>query len=823
MKGLFKVLFAFIVFSAILPMGAALAQGKRDPDAAYDPVNNRYLMVWEESDGANTNILAQFRNPDGSVGAGAPTLISVPRPTQGCFYGQFDSQNGDITTPTDCPGNKNPSVAFNNGQYIVVWEVHGTAGAPSSAPDNQFINLFAKVIDANTLNPLSGWEEGILISKVFIAANNAESRCGDRHACNDSQIQAWSKSINPDVAPRVGGQGFVVTWQTNKDFIGCADADRRRGWAVYGRYIDQNFSATSTTNPPAFAVFKDDSTMAESCEPTSNVDNGSNPRIAVNQTSNDFVIAYEIARASGGNASIGAKRVTLDAGNVGQVNGSIMPDIVANVSGSSLNSPEIISFRNQYVLFASDGSNIRGKSFASDSITASEPAVIPLGSGSKINPRAANNLGIGGQRPAPNAFPERMLIAYENGGNIFVATLNDALAVARGPENISSGMGTANRAVEITSDSRNFLGVWGGQDGGDQVFAELISSLDGGVPTPTPNVAPTAPGLLTPNDMVTFAPIRAYLSWNASTDSDGGTVTYRIYFGENVIPAMPQVIGVTATDFVIGPETFAMSGITLLPNKIYKWKVEADDGQGGLTSSPVRTLNTDNSVVAWWRFDENPAGPVCAGGVAGESVCDSSGNVNHAIPNGGIAWLPPPMVGLLGGGLNLDGINDYLSIQDSVSINPDSLTVFTKIQTNGKVGAQHILDKRQGGRAGYNLRLEGAAFPLNLLWIITDSSGSEHLAFNAGVINDLTNYHLATTFNLATGGVNSYVDGGVISTQNFGVINRVMKSSISLIIGDRSDVVNPTTSSYKGILDEIILLNKSASTQEVENNFNAAN
>ncbi|MCE9626205.1 MAG: hypothetical protein K8R69_12270, partial [Deltaproteobacteria bacterium] len=247
MKGLFKALFAFLAVIVFLSAGQAWSQAKRDPDTAYDPVNNRYFMVWEEVDGSgNTNILGQFRNPDSTVVPGSPTLISDPRPTQGCFYGQFDSQNGDVTTPSNCPENKNPSVAYNNGQFIVVWEVHGTAAAPASAPDNQFVNIFAQVIDANSLNPLPGWEEGILISKVFIAANNAESSCGDRHACNDGQIQAWSQSINPDVAPRVGGQGFIVTWQTNKDFIGCADTDRRRGWAVYGRYIDQNFSATST-------------------------------------------------------------------------------------------------------------------------------------------------------------------------------------------------------------------------------------------------------------------------------------------------------------------------------------------------------------------------------------------------------------------------------------------------------------------------------------------------------------------------------------------------------------------------------------------------
>lgn len=814
MKGLYKILFAFIVFTVFLPAGEAFAQGKRDPDAAYDPVNNRYLMVWEESDGANTNIFAQFRNPDGSVGAGTPTLISVPRTTQGCFYGQFDTQNGDITTPTDCPANKNPSVAFNNGQYIVVWEVHGTAGAPASTPDNQFINIFAKVINATTLAPLSGWEEGILISKVFIAANNAESSCGDRHACNDGQIQAWSKSINPDVAPRVGGQGFVVTWQTNKDFIGCADADRRRGWAVYGRYIDQSFSATSTTNPPAFAVFKDDSTMAESCEPTSNVDNGSNPRIAVNQSSSDFVIAYEVARASGGNGSIGAKQVTLDGSNAGQVSGSIMPNVVANVSGASLNNPEIISFKNHYILFASDGSNIRAKSFDSSIITASEPPVIALGGGSKVNPRASSNLGIGGLRSGSNPSPERMAVAYENGGDVFAVILNETLAVTRGPENISMGTGTSNRSAELSSDIHNFIAVWGGQQSGEQVFAEFISANDGGLPTPTPNVAPTVPGLLAPNDMVTFAPTRAYLNWNASTDSDGGTITYRIYFGENVIPATPQVSGVTSTHYVIGPETLAVTGITLLPNKTYKWKVEASDGQGGFTSSPVRTLMTDNSVLGWWKFSENPAGVVCPGGSAGETICDHSGNTNHGVPIGTPTWLPPPAIGFLDGALQFDGVNDTVSTGD-IAEGLVALTVEARLRVNVMPGPGNpgsIVVKEHV--SGFVVDNAGGLLKLNSL--IGSGSGWYPVVTSVGSLTLGAIHRVATTYD--AGQTRIYIDGGVDATAASG--GAMGSTAFDRKIGALTN--GSGTGNYiNATMDEVLIYNKRLNDAEVLNNFNA--
>jgi len=631
----------------------------RAPDTAFDSTNGRYLMVWEEDAGSgNVQIMGKFLNPDGTDQGAEIFQLSPDRATQGCFYGQFDQQNGDITTPTNCPQNSNPTVAFNDGQFLIAWEVHGTAGSPSTSPENEFINIFARIVNADDLDPITGWDEGIVISKIFIAANNSDSCGNGKFACNDSEIQAWSQSLKPHVAPRIGTGGFVVTWETNKDFIGCASADRRGGWSVYGRYIDQSFSATSTTNPVMFAVYKDSSTMETSCATLSNVQNGTNSRIAYNATTNDFVIVYELARADGGSPSIGAKRVTLDDDNVGQVGGSMMAGILASADGESFSSPDILSFNNRYVLVTSDGTNLRTKRFASDSISNSDPDALDLGDGNQRNPRAMSNLGAGGQGPLVGIALERMAITYEQGGNIRVVQLDEDQNITRVPQTVS-GSSNDNQAVEVASDFTNFVSVWQGEDSGEKVYASAIPTEDDG-DTGEP---PTAPVLLTPDDGVTFPPIRAYLSWEASTDPEDGEVTYNVYIGENTIPGTPQVTGLTELDFVIGPETEPTTGITLQANTTYQWKIEAQDEDGNLASSMERTLNTDNSLVGWWRFDEDPAGPDCAGGDPGETVCDYSDNNNHGIPAGGPTWVMPGMPDILGGALNLDGMDDIVDIE----------------------------------------------------------------------------------------------------------------------------------------------------------------
>jgi hypothetical protein len=774
------------------------------PDIAFDTTNDRYLKVWEEEPGdGSTQIMGKFLNPDGSDSGSEIFRLSPDRPTQGCFYANFDSDNGDISTPANCSRNLNPTVAYNNGQYFIAWEVHGTAGAPASAPDNQFTNIFARIVDANTLDPLPGWEEGVLVSRVYIASNNADACSNGKFACSDSEIQAWSQSQKPDVAARLQGGGFVVTWQTNRDYIGCVDPERRKGISIYGRYVDQSFSASSNTNPDMFAVFKDDSTMDEACATLSNVDNGSNPRIAYNVTNNDFVVIYEVARADGGRVSIGAKRVTLNSSNLGSVGGSMMPSIVATLDEASLTIPDIVSFKDEYVLFVSDGSNIRAKSFSSDSITSSSPNTLGLGSGNKLNPRGASNLGVGGQRPTGNSAPERLAVVYEQGGAILAAVLDDSFNVLDGPTNLSDGVADDNINVELSSDLEDFVVVWEGDASGEQqVFAALIDVMVSTTPTPTPDgQPPTAPQLLTPDNDATFAPTRAYLSWAASTDPDGGSVTYNVYFGEGSLPANPQITGLTGTEFVIGPETQSNTGITLEADGVYVWAIEAVDSDNNRTRSAERTLNTDDSVVGWWRFDENPAGSVCPGGGAGETVCDYSGNNNHGVPNGNPTWIMPGMTNVLGGLMEFDGVNDVVTIQNNSTLNlASSLTISCKIIPLAVTDNTAIISKA-GPFSMTQTTMDELAFEIftpTTYTVLGDISVT--LDENIRVVGVYNGTSVALYFNKA-------LQGSIPAT------GMISNSTNILNIG-YSQFWNAY---YQGAIDECIILNKALESSELNN------
>jgi hypothetical protein len=817
------------LFAILISLSASWATAQvpgRLPGLAFDSVNNRYLMVWEEDRGSGYQIKGKFLNPDGSD-AGTVQVLSPNRADQGCFYENFDSDNGPVTTPTDCPNNRKPSVAYNDGKFLITWEVAGNAEAPSTSPDNQFAVIFARMVDADDLSPLSGWGEGIMISKIYIAADRPGG-CGSSgdYLCEDDQIQAWSQSRNSHVAGRLSGTGFVVVWETNIDYIDCYSSDRRGGWSVYGRFIDEDFSATSSSNPALFAIFRDDSTIDEKCATLDNVDNATTPRIAFNGTSGDFVAVYKIGRANGGRTAIGAKKVTVDAGGTGMATASMMPDLVASSDTASLNNPDVIAFKGDYILFADDGSAIYAKKFTSNGIANSTPLPVDLGSGNHVNAGAATNLGQGGQGPTNNGAPERILLSYTQSGAVFTALLDEALALQGAVEDASTGIATENQNSIASGNQENFLVAWQGKNDGDQVFVTEIAS--GGVdptptptPTPTPDPTPeppTAPTLdAQPSDDATWAPTRLYLSWQAATDPDAGdSVSYNVYFvlGNDVPSGMnPYRSGITDTHFIIQASTDARpqyepdNGITpiyLAANTDYAWKVCAADTQGHETCSGVRQFHTDDSVVGWWRFDEDPNGSDCPGGQVGETICDYSGNSNHGISNGGVTWLAPGLQDVLGGGFTFDGVDDSVLVQYDSKMDVGSSIAFScRINPNGE---GLILDRNNPITGPYILGIEDpSVIPNNVYCGLAVSGNWDGVS---GDYSSVTGNYFRTTCIYTGPDLSIYINQSLAETKS--IPGPVLNNSNNLKFG-----INEYANFYHdGSIDECIIFSRRLTQDE---------
>ncbi len=99
------------------------------------------------------------------------------------------------------------------------------------------------------------------------------------------------------------------------------------------------------------------------------------------------------------------------------------------------------------------------------------------------------------------------------------------------------------------------------------------------------NNPPSAPTNPTPAHESQAQETSLTLSWDASTDPEGGTVYYDLYFGTQVNPTL-MVSNLTSTQYPI---------TSLLNNTLYHWKVVAKDAQTNSTPGQVWNFRTKQS------------------------------------------------------------------------------------------------------------------------------------------------------------------------------------------------------------------------------------
>jgi hypothetical protein len=190
-----------------------------------------------------------------------------------------------------------------------------------------------------------------------------------------------------------------------------------------------------------------------------------------------------------------------------------------------------------------------------------------------------------------------------------------------------------------------------------------------------PLVAPTLNPVPNP-----LAPTRAYLSWdNVGADS------YDLYFvqGDSISEgAVPYKTGITETYFVIQSSTdnkplfesdVGVSPIYLQADTSYSWQIVAHTPDEE-ASSIIQSFSTDNSVVAWWRFDGD--------------LLDSSGNSNNGVVGAG-STLGFPSGNTNGQALACSG-DDYVDltpIVDNLGFNKsDDYTMEARYKAAGLQG-----------------------------------------------------------------------------------------------------------------------------------------
>lgn len=230
---------------------------------------------------------------------------------------------------------------------------------------------------------------------------------------------------------------------------------------------------------------------------------------------------------------------------------------------------------------------------------------------------------------------------------------------------------------------------------------------------------------------------------------------------------------------------------------------EDNDGDGiGDTPYVITGINRDRyplmTMVEWdlpvghWRLDEGN----------GSTARDSSDFGNDGTINGAV-WT----TGRIGKALSFDGVNDYVYVPDSPSLNVGSITImfwvkqFSRnpsgwtflVSKNGLGGSYHIIseDVWDSNQVGFTVRVNDVNYRL---WTST------------AIGNNWT--HLAFTYDASTGIQRAYVNGLLDNEQT------KPAGPIDNIAGPLC-ITGATSRYFNGIIDEVYIYNRALSDHDI--------
>ncbi len=201
----------------------------------------------------------------------------------------------------------------------------------------------------------------------------------------------------------------------------------------------------------------------------------------------------------------------------------------------------------------------------------------------------------------------------------------------------------------------------------------------------------------------------------------------------------------------------------------------------------------DPYTVALWRFDEG----------SGNIIHDETG-INNGTLIGPTWTVDNAPIYNNQYSLNLDGINDYIEVQNNPTLNPKSITISAWIKAKS-IDANHdmILSKwRKTDNAGYYLSINQGRLTFTY---ISPPSISFILIRGVSTLNIDKWYHVAATFDHTTGTTRLYLNGVL---DQVGVVpnSSIIHSTDNLEIGKFS-LDNSPPFYFDGVIDEVIIRN----------------
>ncbi|MBM4053650.1 MAG: hypothetical protein FJ264_03030 [Planctomycetes bacterium] len=238
------------------------------------------------------------------------------------------------------------------------------------------------------------------------------------------------------------------------------------------------------------------------------------------------------------------------------------------------------------------------------------------------------------------------------------------------------------------------------------------------------------------------------------------------------------VTKIGATNFT--PKNF-FSGV-IDEVRIYRSALTGQEIQDMIVSVP-------NNVLGSYNFEEG----------SGTIAVDSSGNGNDGSINGEAVWTTG--ANEIGGGLQFDGVNDYVDIGDIDLTDAFTIAAWIKINNLGKlaiVGKTYQSYQFFVSSTGNLMFQRNSATPIN---------------YPAGLVPG-TWYHVAVTFD-TTNGMSLYLNGSLVSANGDTTITNVNDTAAKI------GATNFTPKNFfSGVIDKVRIYNAAITSQEIQDLYN---
>lgn len=379
------------------------------------------------------------------------------------------------------------------------------------------------------------------------------------------------------------------------------------------------------------------------------------------------------------------------------------------------------------------------------------------------------------------------------GNPIILQTLGEAA----GPLNYQwffSGTPLAN-AGRVSGATNTTLVITNAQltDAGN--YFAVLSSSSGAITTQVATVQVHLPPAITQSPASQTNLVGNSVSFSA-TASGSAPLSYRWFFNGAPLANNARISGANSDSITI---------TNLQPGDAGNYWVQVSNSVGGATSTvatlsvnPVACFPTDSSLAGWWQAEGNGY---------------DAANGNFATLSNGVTFTN----GMVGQSFRFDGVNDFIRIPPSASLNAGTnsgLTIECWINPASVAGQQPLVEwnnpllpKTDGVHFWISVASVGSLY-LNLV----DASFNDHtFSSPAGIVTPNTFQHVAVTYDKASGIATFYHNGTAVASQNLGVFTP--QTAHPLHFGYRPYGAGYF---YTGLMDEIGLHNRALTPAELQ-------